>query len=66
MLLYTKIWASRASVGFRGVAVGKDVLGIKAVNQLDIDGLFTPGTVVVDYLGTPSEVKVPTPSAPKE
>lgn len=33
------------------VAVGKDVLGIKAVNQLDIDGLFTPGTVVVDYMG---------------
>ncbi|KAF3405506.1 Clustered mitochondria protein [Talaromyces pinophilus] len=33
------------------VAVGKDVLGIKAVNQLDIAGLFTPGTVVVDYLG---------------
>ncbi|KAJ6166822.1 hypothetical protein N7470_002269 [Penicillium chermesinum] len=33
------------------VAVGKDVLGIKAVNQLDIDGLFTPGTIVVDYLG---------------
>ncbi|CAL5867551.1 uncharacterized protein PFLUO_LOCUS1770 [Penicillium psychrofluorescens] len=33
------------------VAVGKDVLGIKAVNQLDIEGLFTPGTVVVDYLG---------------
>jgi protein TIF31 len=33
------------------VAVGKDVLGIKAVNQLDINGLFTPGTVVVDYLG---------------
>jgi protein TIF31 len=33
------------------VAVGKDVLGIKAVNQLDIPGLFTPGTVVVDYLG---------------
>lgn len=33
------------------VAVGKDVLGIKAVNQLDIQGLFTPGTVVVDYLG---------------
>ena len=32
-------------------AVGKDVLGIKAVNQLDIPGLFTPGTVVVDYLG---------------
>ncbi|OQD77761.1 hypothetical protein PENDEC_c002G05758 [Penicillium decumbens] len=33
------------------VAVGKDVLGIKAVNQLDIPGLFTPGTIVVDYLG---------------
>ena len=33
------------------VAVGKDVLGIRAVNQLDILGLFTPGTVVVDYLG---------------
>lgn len=33
------------------VAVGKDVLGIKAVNQLDIADLFTPGTVVVDYLG---------------
>lgn len=33
------------------IAVGKDVLGIKAVNQLDIPGLFTPGTVVVDYLG---------------
>ena len=33
------------------VAVGKDVTGIRAVNQLDIDGLFTPGTIVVDYLG---------------
>lgn len=33
------------------VAVGKDVTGVRAVNQLDIDGLFTPGTVVVDYLG---------------
>lgn len=33
------------------VAVGKDVQGIKAVNQLDIPGLYTPGTVVVDYLG---------------
>ncbi|KKZ67794.1 protein TIF31 [[Emmonsia] crescens] len=33
------------------VAVGKDVVGVKAVNQLDIPGLFTPGTVVVDYLG---------------
>jgi protein TIF31 len=33
------------------VAVNKDVAGVKAVNQLDINGLFTPGTVVVDYLG---------------
>lgn len=33
------------------VATGKDVAGVKAVNQLDIDGLYTPGTVVVDYLG---------------
>jgi len=33
------------------VATGKDVQGVKAVNQLDIDGLFTAGTVVVDYLG---------------
>ncbi|KAK4234799.1 clustered mitochondria-domain-containing protein [Achaetomium macrosporum] len=33
------------------VATGKDVLGVKLVNQLDIDGLYTPGTVVVDYLG---------------
>ncbi|KAL2271557.1 hypothetical protein VTJ83DRAFT_928 [Remersonia thermophila] len=33
------------------VATGKDVLGVKLVNQFDIDGLYTPGTVVVDYLG---------------
>ena len=33
------------------VATSKDVQGVKAVNQLDINGLFTPGTVVVDYLG---------------
>ena len=33
------------------VAVGKDVAGARAVNQLDILGLYTPGTVVVDYLG---------------
>ncbi|GAB7358154.1 hypothetical protein MBLNU230_g0311t1 [Neophaeotheca triangularis] len=33
------------------VATGKDVMGVKAVNQLDINGLFTAGTVVVDYLG---------------
>jgi protein TIF31 len=33
------------------VAAAKDVQGVKIVNQLDIDGLYTPGTVVVDYLG---------------
>ena len=33
------------------VAVGKDVAGVKAVNQLDIPGLFTPGTAIIDYLG---------------
>ncbi|KAI9833045.1 MAG: Intracellular distribution of mitochondria [Sarea resinae] len=33
------------------VATGKDVMGVRAVNQLDIPGLFTPGTVVVDYMG---------------
>ena len=33
------------------VATGKDVAGVKMVNQLDIEGLFTPATVVVDYLG---------------
>jgi protein TIF31 len=33
------------------VATGKDVAGVRQVNQLDIKGLFTPGTVVVDYLG---------------
>ncbi|KAK2604531.1 hypothetical protein N8I77_007452 [Diaporthe amygdali] len=33
------------------VATGKDVAGVKVVNQLDIEGLYTPGTVVVDYLG---------------
>ncbi|KAE8451260.1 Intracellular distribution of mitochondria [Mollisiaceae sp. DMI_Dod_QoI] len=33
------------------VATGKDVMGVRMVNQLDINGLFTPGTVVVDYLG---------------
>lgn len=26
-------------------------MGVKAVNQLDINGLFTPATVVVDYMG---------------
>ena len=33
------------------VATGKDVMGVRMANQLDIEGLFTPGTVVVDYLG---------------
>lgn len=33
------------------VATGKDVAGVRLVNQLDIDDLFTPATVVIDYLG---------------
>ncbi|KHO00874.1 GSKIP/TIF31 domain protein [Metarhizium album ARSEF 1941] len=33
------------------VATGKDVAGVRLVNQLDIEGLFAPATVVVDYLG---------------
>ena len=33
------------------VAVAKDVGGVKAINQLDIPGLATPGTIIVDYLG---------------
>ena len=33
------------------VATGKDVTGVRAVNQLDIHNLSTPGTVVVDYMG---------------
>lgn len=33
------------------VATGKDIMGVKATNQLDVSGIFTPGTVVVDYLG---------------
>ncbi|KAL8993502.1 MAG: hypothetical protein Q9169_006290, partial [Polycauliona sp. 2 TL-2023] len=33
------------------IAVGKDVAGVKMVNQLDIAGLATPGTIIVDYLG---------------
>ncbi|KAI9715319.1 MAG: Intracellular distribution of mitochondria [Chrysothrix sp. TS-e1954] len=33
------------------VATGKDVMGVKTVNQLDIQELATPGTVIVDYLG---------------
>ena len=33
------------------VAVGKDVCGVKSVNQLDIAGVHTAGTIIVDYLG---------------
>ena len=33
------------------VATGKDVAGVNLVNQLDIDGLCAPATVVVDYVG---------------
>ena len=33
------------------VAVGKDVMGVKAINQLDVAGLATAGTITVDYLG---------------
>ncbi|KAI0416236.1 clustered mitochondria-domain-containing protein [Xylaria grammica] len=33
------------------VATGKDVNGVRIVNQLDIDGLYSPATIVVDYLG---------------
>ncbi|KIY01404.1 uncharacterized protein Z520_02956 [Fonsecaea multimorphosa CBS 102226] len=40
------------------VAVGKDVAGVKAVNQLDIDGLFTPGTVLgFSSSGNPGNIK---------
>ena len=33
------------------VAVGKDVCGVKSVNQLDVTGIHTAGTIIVDYLG---------------
>ena len=33
------------------IATGKDVMGVKTVNQLDIQDLATPGTAVIDYLG---------------
>jgi protein TIF31 len=33
------------------VATGKDVEGVKAVNQLDISDLFTAATIIVDYMG---------------
>ena len=32
-------------------AVGKDICGVRAVNQLDIAGVHTAGTIIVDYLG---------------
>lgn len=31
--------------------VGLDVNGVRAVNQLDIEDVFTPGTGIIDYLG---------------
>ena len=46
-----EIFTSQGSDEAARVAVGKDVVGVKLVNQLDIDGLNTPGTVIVDYLG---------------
>ncbi|KAL9085555.1 MAG: hypothetical protein Q9159_004653 [Coniocarpon cinnabarinum] len=33
------------------VATGKDVMGVKTVNQLDVQDLAAPGTAVIDYLG---------------
>ena len=33
------------------VAVSKDVAGVKAVNQLDVEKLATAATIIVDYLG---------------
>lgn len=33
------------------VATGKDVSGVRTVNQLDVQGLSSPGTVIVDFLG---------------
>ncbi|PHH58764.1 hypothetical protein CDD81_4658 [Ophiocordyceps australis] len=33
------------------VATGKDVAGVRLVNQLDIQNLFTPATAIIDYLG---------------
>ena len=32
-------------------AVGKDVCGVRSVNQLDIAGVHTAGTIIIDYLG---------------
>lgn len=33
------------------IATGKDILGVRMVNQLEIEGLHTAGTVIIDYLG---------------
>ena len=33
------------------IATGKDVMGVKTVNQFDVPDLATPGTAVIDYLG---------------
>lgn len=33
------------------VATGKDVMGVKTANQLDVPDLSTPGSLIVDYLG---------------
>jgi protein TIF31 len=46
-----EIFTSEGGDSAARVAVGKDVAGVKLVNQLDIEGLHTPGTVIVDYLG---------------
>lgn len=46
-----QIFANEGGNEAARVAVGKDVMGVKIVNQLDIPGLFTAGTVVVDYMG---------------
>ena len=46
-----EIFTSEGGDAAARVAVGKDVVGVKLVNQLDIADLHTPGTVIVDYLG---------------
>lgn len=46
-----EIFTSEGGDAAARVAVGKDVAGVKLVNQLDVEGLHTPGTVIVDYLG---------------
>jgi len=33
------------------VATGKDVTGVRLVNGFDIPGLFTAGSIIVDYMG---------------